>query len=103
MGQAATSEQEQEEKTAVAEPFSDYDVTYLLKCAQEERVRGQEYIMSRQGCVESILNDMEAVEVVKELAEQENDSMAKDTFLSQAAFCHSEASANMKNIFDIIK
>ncbi len=74
------------------------DVTYLLICAEEERVRGQEYIKSRQECVESILNDMEAAEVVKELAEQEKDSMAKDTFLSQAAFCPSEASANMKNI-----
>ena len=58
--------------------------------------------MSRQGCVEIILNDMEAAEFVEELAEQENDSMAKDSFLSQAAFCHSEASANMKNIFDTV-
>ena len=45
---------------------------------------------------------MEAAEFVEELAEQENDSMAKDTFLSQAAFCHSEAVANMKNIFDTV-
>jgi hypothetical protein len=70
----------------------------MLRICEEERVRGQEYIKSWQECVESILNDMEAAEVVKELAEQEKDSMAKDTFLSQAAFCPSEASANMKNI-----
>ena len=27
------------------------EVMYLLECADEERVRGQAYIMSRQGCV----------------------------------------------------
>ena len=78
------------------------DVSYVLKCAEEEKLRGQEYIMSGQGCVEIILKDMEAAEFVEELAKQENDSMAKDTFLSQAAFCHSEAVAKMKNIFDTV-
>ena len=48
--------------------------------------------MSRKGCVERILGDMAAAELVVELADQENDSVAKNTFLSQAAICHSEAS-----------
>jgi len=52
------------------------DVMYLLKCADEERVRGQAYIISTQGCVERILDDMAAAELVEELADQENDSMA---------------------------
>ena len=78
------------------------EVMYLLECADGERVRGQAYIMSRQGCVERILDDMAAAELVVELADQENDSMAKNTFLSQAAICHSEASANLKNVFDTV-
>ena len=78
------------------------DVMYLLKCADEERVRGQAYIISTQGCVERILDDIVAAEFVEELAYQENDSTAKNTFLSQAAICHSEATANMKNVFDTV-
>ena len=78
------------------------DVMYLLECADGERIRGQAYIMSRKGCVERILGDMAAAELVVELADQENDSMAKNTFLSQAAICHSEASANLKNVFDTV-
>ena len=72
------------------------EVMYLLKVAQEERERGQGYVMLRQGCVENILDDMAAAEFVEELADHESDLMAKDSFLSQAAFRHTEASANMK-------
>ena len=78
------------------------DVMNMLECADGERIRGQAYIMSRQGCVERILGDMAAAELVVELADQEDDSMAKNAFLSQAAICHSEASANLKNVFDTV-
>ena len=72
------------------------EVIYLHKVAEEEIERGQGSVMLRQGGVENILDDMAAAEFVEELADHESDPMAKDSFLSQAAFRHTEASANMK-------
>ena len=55
-------------ESKLSEKFN--EVMYLLECADGERVRGQAYIMSRQGCVERILDDMAAAELVVEFADQ---------------------------------
>ena len=78
------------------------EIMYLIKFAEKERLRGQEYIKFTQGCVERISGDMLAAESVEEMAVLEEDPVTKETFLSQATFRHSEASANLKNVFDTV-